>query len=212
MKKEWFLLTPLFSLFLANNTFAHPIAFKGSTSFMSMNTSTMNELYSHYSFSPRFSLGAKFVRIEERGQESFSVFPQLSVLLHRWNHPEFQANIYAYGGYGLNRAGGENGSTLFYGSEADIEDRRLYASMAYQGFRLSEFRDHHLLKARIGVAAYEAEYDEPAVWGILQYEWHPGSDTKHSVTPLMRIFYKNALLEAGSSIKGDWLLNFMIHY
>jgi len=197
---------------MSTNLIAHPIAYKGSISLMSMNSRDMNEIYTHYSFSPRLSLGAKFLRIEERKKESYSVFPQLSVLLHRWNQENFQANIYAYGGFGANKANDKTGTTVFYGGEADIEDRRFYLSTSFQGLRLSEFRDHHTLKARAGVAAYVAEYTEPAVWGIFQYEWHPGAEMKHQFTPIVRIFYKNALLETGSSIKGDWLLNFMIHY
>jgi len=179
---------------------------------MSLNSEEMNELFTHYSFNPRISLGAKFVRMKERGQESLSVFPQLSLLLARWNHPLFQANVYGYGGFGLNRVDEKNGTSLFYGAEADIEDRRYYFSSSFQSLRLSEFRNHLTLKARAGVSAYLAEYSEPSVWGIVQYEFHPGSDTVHSVTPLMRVFYKNALIEAGSSLKGSWLLNLMIHY
>lgn len=206
------LLVTIFLQLYSGRILAHPIAYQGSVSVMSMNSSRMNELYSHYTFTPRLSLGGKFVRIKERDKESYSVFPQLSLLLYRWNHPNFQANLYSYGGAGGNWANDKTGRTFFFGGEGDIEDRRFYFSTSYQGFKLSEFRDHYILRTRGGVAAYLAEYNEPAAWGIIQYEWHPGSDVRHELTPLMRVFYKNALLEAGSSVKGDWLLNFMIHY
>jgi hypothetical protein len=191
---------------------AHPIAYQGAVSAMSMNSSHTNELFLHYTFHPRFSMGAKVFRFQERGQESLSVFPQASVLLFRWNHPNFQANVYSYGGFGGSWSRDQHGTSVFYGGEADIEDRRFYFSAASQALHLSEFRTQRALKVRAGISAYLAEYNEPAAWGIFQYEWKPGSDVRHEFTPLMRVFYKNVLLEAGSSIKGDWLLNLMIHY
>ncbi len=212
MPKIFKLSTIIGLVFFFSSLNAHPTAYEDAKSVMSMNSPKMNELFAHYSFSPKLSLGVKYIRIEESKVESYSVFPQLSVLLHRWNHKAFQANVYAYGGYGGNWANDKRGTSVFYGGEADIEDRRLYTSVGYQVLRLSEFRDHPALKARAGVAAYLAEYTEPAVWGIVQYEWHPEAETKHEVTPLVRIFYKNALVESGVSLKGDWLLNLMIHY
>ena len=35
---------------------------------------------------------------------------------------------------------------------------------------------------------------------------------KLMLTPLLRFFYHNVLWEIGSSTRGDWMLNLMVHY
>jgi len=179
---------------------------------MSKNSSSMNEVWGHYSFSPRISIGAKWVRVQENEVDSYSAFPQLSLLLWRWNHEKFQANIYSYGGFGGNWANNKNGWSAYYGAEADIEDRRLYFSTSFEHLRQSEFRDLHSYRARGGVAPYVASFEEPASWVIVQYDYKPAASQEHHITPLLRLFYKNVLTEMGSSLKGDWQFNFMTHF
>ncbi len=191
---------------------AHPTAFKGAISAMSFNSPDMNDVLVHYSFSPRISLGARSVRIRERGLESYSVFPQLSLLLWRWNHEKFQANVYTYGGIGANWAQGQKSWSSFYGAEADIEDRQLYFSTGFEHLRQKKFRDFHQYRVRAGFAPYKASFTELASWMIVQYDFKPHAPQRHSVTPLVRLFYRNVLIEAGFSWKGEWLLNFMTHF
>ena len=67
------------------------------------------------------------------------------------------------------------------------------------------------IEARVGIAPYEAEYNEVASWFMVQAQWH-SSLTRHvAVTPLARFYYKSVLWETGVSTDGDWMLNFMFH-
>ena len=67
-------------------------------------------------------------------------------------------------------------------------------------------------EARIGVAPYEAEFNEIASWLMLQYQYHPMLTRKYALTPLIRLFYKSVLFESAVSTEGDWMLNFMFHF
>jgi hypothetical protein len=47
---------------------------------------------------------------------------------------------------------------------------------------------------------------------MLQGMYTPDVDRKVMLTPLLRFFYHNVLWEMGSSTRGEWMLNFMVHY
>jgi hypothetical protein len=214
MKKISSILMGLIASATLTQLHAHPTTFAGGTSLMSFNSAGMNKQWAHYSPSPRYSLGVQLTRIQEQdqGPELFSVHPQLAVLLHRWNQKHFQANLYAYGGVGRAWANDKSRWMGSYSIEADAEDRRYYTSLQFSEMRMSNFRNQQTYRARVGFAPYLADFDEWATWLIVEYDYRPEAPQEHSVTPLIRLFYRNALIEAGSSVRGDWMLNMMIHF
>jgi hypothetical protein len=62
------------------------------------------------------------------------------------------------------------------------------------------------------VAPYKAEIDQLATWIMLQGQFHPALSREWALTPLVRLFYRNVLLGGGASVKGDWMVNFMVHF
>lgn len=196
---------------------AHPVAFKGAISAISSNTQSQQDHLVHYSLSHRVSTGMRLIHSKTSQGDRYSVFPQLSFLLKRWNHSDFQANIYVFGGFGYERIDYsasplKQGWASVSGGEADIEDRRFYFSTQWESFNHSKLEWHFNTKNRVGVAPYLAEFDEPASWLILQHDYDSLGDGRHTVTPLFRIFYRRFLLEAGASHRGELLLNFMAHF
>jgi hypothetical protein len=47
---------------------------------------------------------------------------------------------------------------------------------------------------------------------MLQGMYMPKVDRTLTITPLVRFFYQNILWEMGSSTRGEWMLNLMVHY
>jgi len=104
---------------------------------------------------------------------------------------------------------------VLWKAEWDAEDRQFYARTRYQQeFQENEMRrDQTLL--RLGLAPYKAAADELTWWGMLEWTTERAQgDTalKHEVTPLVRLFYKNALVEIGMSVSGRATFNYMFHY
>jgi hypothetical protein len=145
--------------------------------------------------------------------EYITYFPQLDYLIKRWNNPDSQANIYAYGGYGgakLNE--GPTGSAGAVGVEADAESRSWLVLAKWEAMRSNVTSDFHYGELSLGVAPYEAEFNEIASWLIVRLQYHPTLRRAYAVTPLCRMFYRNVLVEMGASLAGDWMMNLMFHF
>ncbi|MGZ6469372.1 MAG: hypothetical protein ACXWQJ_18870, partial [Bdellovibrionota bacterium] len=141
--------------------------------------------------------------------------PQLDYLVKRWNEEHLQANIYAYGSYGVATMDSKNAKGAgLAGVETDAESRKYYASAKYEKMwgGKGAGRDFYQASGRIGIAPYEAEFNEIASWLMIQYQYHPLAVKDHSVTPLVRLFYKSVMVEAGVSTSADWMLNLMFHF
>lgn len=207
-----FATTFLLSLLASPVLEAHPAAFGGATSVISENSPDANHLTVHYSFTPRVSLGAHLTRMLGHSKDEWMLTSQTGLLLHRWNQKDFQANLYAFGGLGGLRHQGKTDLVGRSGAQFDIEDRRYYFMTEYSNHLIRNREDRHDLKLRAGLAPYLADYEELNSWLIVQYEFQPQSHRKHELTPLLRFFYRNVLLEAGSSLQGKWLLNLMVHF
>lgn len=191
---------------------AHPVAFKGAVGVMTWNQPFMTDDWVTYSFRPDTAVAARHMRFEmPEGQMQFFA-PQLDYLVKRWNEADSQANIYAYGAYGaLNYQSRTHGAGLG-GIEADAESRKYFVMAKYEQMWSDLGPDFYHGEARLGIAPYEAEFNEVASWFMVQYQWHPVLIKKNAITPLIRIFYKSVLLETGVSTDGDWMSNFMFHF
>jgi hypothetical protein len=138
--------------------------------------------------------------------------PQFDYLVKRWNESDSQANIYAYGAFGAVNFQDQTGSSGLAGAEADAESRKYFASAKYEKMWANLGPDFFDVEARLGIAPYEAEFNEIASWFMIQYQWHPRLTRQYAITPLVRLFYKSVLFETGVSTDGDWMLNFMFHF
>lgn len=202
----------IFSILIAFKAHAHPVAFKNATAVMTWNQTFMTDNWIAYSFRSDMAIAARTMRVEMADGRMDYYAPQLNYLVKRWNETDSQANIYVYGSYGAAHFLNETKNAGQVGIEVDAETRKHYISIEYEKMWTGIGPDMDRIKARLGVAPYEAEFTEVASWFMIQYQRHPFLIKKEVVTPLMRLFYKSVLFEAGVSTDGDWMLNFMFHF
>lgn len=201
----------LFLAFLSLSTFAHPVPFKGAVGVMTWNQPFMSDTWLTYSFKSDMAIAGRFLRMEMPEGESRYSGLQFDYLLYRDNGLDHQANVYLYGGGGAVHLDDSTGGASLVGFEADAENRRYFALIKAEQMTASIGPDFGHVEGRLGVAPYEAEYNELASWFMVQAQWHPSLEREFVFTPLARFFYKSALWEMGVSTDGDWMLNFMFH-
>jgi hypothetical protein len=190
---------------------AHPIPFKDAIAVTSLNQSFQSDASVSYSFNRRAAIGARFLRFDEGGHKSSMIAPQLNFLAKRWNGEGFQSNIYTAIAVGPASYNGHEHSAILTALEADAETRKLYVSGKAEKMWTGEGHDSWHLVSRVGAAPYVANFTQLATWIMVQYDYNPLLRGWDKVTPLVRMFYKSYLWEAGVSTDGDWLLNLMVH-
>jgi hypothetical protein len=202
----------VFSVSLAQEVFAHPVAYQGATGVMTWNQPYMSDIWLTYSFRSDMAAAARIMRFDAPEGRMQYFAPQFDYLVKRWNETDYQANIYAYGGYGAMNFQNKTEGAGLGGVEADAESRKYFVSAQYEKMWSNLGPDFYHTTARVGIAPYEAEFNEIASWLMIQYEYHPMLTKEYAVTPLIRLFYKSVLLESGVSTDGEWMMNFMFHF
>jgi hypothetical protein len=204
----------LLGAFIVSHASAHPVSYQGALSVMTWNQPYMTDLWTTYSYRWNAALAARYMRMDmEDGSEMKIYLPQADFLLYRKNGRNYQANLYAYGGYGKETMAGESDGVGLLGIEADAENRKYYSAVGFQSILPGLGPNIYQTTARLGVAAYEAEFNELGTWLIAQYQANPQLSLRQDLTPLVRLMYRNVLAEAGVGVThGDWLLNFMVHF
>lgn len=208
--KKTFLIAALISISL--KSFAHPVSYQGSTSVMTWNQPFLNDFMVNHSFRKDMAIALRNMRMQMPGNEMKANFLQGSYLLKRWNEIESQSNIYVFGGVGLAREFTNSQFLKTYGFEIDSESRIYYVSAKFQGLVADKITDVYQAQLRIGVATYPSEFNEIASWLIISLQYEPQLIRQWIATPMMRFFYKNVLWELGSSLEGDVMTNFMVHF
>lgn len=206
---------------------AHPVVFDGGTAVMGHQQGEMAEV--EVIHSPRWWYGLGIA--SERMASSTKLLGKASILVWRGNYPDFQSNFYLGLGGGkkwssnseshqsaaAHRASQQKSAEWLYqwNAEWDGEDREIYGRVHHQQtFGHDNSRSDHS-KVRVGYAPYKATANEPALWGMLEWTMHSTenfSKIEHNVTPLVRFFYRTALFEVGSSLSGQFMLNYMFHF
>jgi hypothetical protein len=203
----------VFSLLMSASALAHPTSYQGATSVMTWNQPFLNDTMVTYTFANRAAIAARYMRMVMRdGEEMYTYMPQLNLLVSRWNEDDHQANIYLFGGGGVQELRNEKQFMGLAGIETDAESRWWYVSAKYQALIPKAGDTIHQTQFRTGVAAYASAYEELASWFILSVQYEPQLLREVTITPMARMFYKNVLWEVGSSLKGDWMLNIMFHF
>lgn len=171
---------------------AHPVIYQGGVAVNSSNMEKLSNHYVLYSLTPKFSLGAEAWRFDKKEYGFF----KFNNLLFRKNTSHSQGNLYLHTGLGTE-------STYQAGLEGDWETRRLYSSLKHL-----QFNHQRVTQARLGFSPLERSFEDLQVWAMFQVM--VTRDTT-MLTPLLRFFYHNVLWEMGSSLKGEWMLNLMVH-
>lgn len=199
------------------SAWAHPVTYQDGWAIMTWNQPSMTDTWISYSATSSFAGTARYMQMRESESEKRELYlPQVNFLLKRWNMTGSQSNIYLFGGYGVEKLNGETSEGVALGAvEMDWESRKLYGSAEYQALRLSQNDPLDLIKVRGGFAPYLTEFENLHTWFMVQVDHRNRVDTSFAedltVTPLLRFIYQNVLWEVGSSLDGEWMLNFMVH-
>lgn len=167
-----------------------------------------------HSFTSKQSLAARYLRLDTRDGERTFYIPQVNFLLKRWNELDSQANVYLSLGHGGEKVNSSFKNTSSAALEADWESRKYYVSFR-EDVLLSHKdskRNIYSTKVRAGFAPYLAEFNEINGWFILEATKSNKMNEEYKLTPIIRLFYHNILLEFGSTMKGDSQFNFMVHF
>lgn len=205
MKK---LITLLF--IFSTSAFAHPVIYQDGWAISSSNMEDYSNNYVMYSFTNRFAIGVDHWRFTHHENNNDLGLLKLNHLLWRHNGEDSQANIYLHGGLGIEDQEFDvkrTRGTYLYGAEADWETRTLYTSAKHY-----QFQNTAVTQARVGFSPKTAPFEDLQTWFMLQAMHINNVNEEVMITPLVRFFYQNVLWEMGSSTRGDWMLNLMVHY
>lgn len=207
----------LLGTLLAPDSIAKPIAFAGGTTAMvEYGAGTMEEAQVFFAPSHRYSVGGGYLKLESDvdGRERSIAYARANLLVKRWNLEAAQANVFAWGG-----AGGASGNdfsggvfTGNAGAQADYETRRVYASLKTDFYDSSEFT-HRIDTLQLGVAPYEHEYDQLAVWLVVQGRTYTGDLYRGTEwAALLRAFKGSVWVEAGVTEDGNLQSMLMVNF
>lgn len=198
-------------LFITFKVSAHPVIYKDGFAVSSANMQDYSNNYVMYSFTNRFAAGVEHWRFGKDDRHNNDLgLAKFNGLLWRHNGDDSQANLYFHSGIGVeDREIGEKETrvTGLVGLEADWETRVLYTAVKHY-----QFQNTYVSQARVGFSPRTAPFDDLQTWFMLQGMVIKDIEDEVMITPMLRFFYHNVLWEIGSSTRGDWMLNLMVHY
>jgi hypothetical protein len=197
------LLLTAFCAIVHEKAWANPVSFKGGYGVMPAYNKDWSDLQVNYSVTNRYSLGmSTFYREGTNSPATFGL-GQFNYLVKRWNELDSQANVNLSLGVGGRHDSQDNGALAGYGAlEADYETRRIYAQVSAETLQSGDSVQFSRYRARVGFAPYVAPFDALQTWVVLQVDEMPEMHEDTRVTPFLRFFYNNLVLELGASIEG----------
>ena len=186
---------------------AKPIAFaRGHTLMFEYGAGTMNEAQVFYAPRYWYSLGGGWLELtsEDRRLLRHITYVRANLLAKRWNLPNAQANVFAWGSLGNATGNDFAGSTLArnVGMQLDYETRRLYGAFRSDLHESDRF-SHRIDTLQLGVAPYKHDYDTLATWFVVQGRRYTGGLAKGTETAfLVRFFKGGAWVEVGATTGG----------
>lgn len=195
-------------MFVGSEAQAHPVSYQGSLMLESYNMHNMNENNAFYSPKHWWSVGVQNFRFQDGTQNQNSLYPRVA-FLKRWNQTNAQVNLYVWGGAGWARYGENDGYSTMAGTQFDAESRRLYFNTQFQTLQHNDVQDVYMVRTSAGAAPYLANSGELQGFIIVQAFYSSIATEPWSIGPMIRLYYKSVLVELGSSVRGEWMLNFM---
>ena len=208
-------LTGLVLLVIAFSAHSHPVIYQGGKVISSFNMASYSDNQAHYSITSKWSAGLNHWRFTKGDKNTEMGLARVNHLLWRKNGEDSQANIYLLTGLGLVDSEIEVRRTeevYLGGFEADWETRTLFTALKFYHFTSPEVTDISMAQGRIGFSPFESGFEDLQTWFMIQAMVMPDVDPTVIITPMLRFFYKNVLWEMGSSTRGEWMLNLMVHY
>lgn len=209
-----FRLLGLIVFLISQSALAHPVIYEGGKVFSFSNMPSYSDNQALYSLTPKIAAGLNHWRFTKDERNTEFGFARLNYLLKRINGEDSQANIYLLSGVGMvdSEIGSRATEEAYMGGvEMDWETRTLYTSLKHYQFASPEVTDIGMTQARIGFSPVEANFEQLQTWFMVQAMYMGEVDQTVTVTPFLRFFYQSVLWELGSSTRGEWMLNLMVH-
>ena len=201
-------------LLVAGTAHAAPMGFAGSAMTMADYDESWRMLSANYALTRSDAVGASLSELRPESTSRRETLTQVEYvrLLKRWNLSDAQANVWLFGGLGeLDRGDAGSHTAWSPGIQADYETTRLYAAATARLYRAGSVeRDQYSVRA--GFSFYEANYDEPQPWLIVDAKRMVGLYDGWELTPMLRIIHKRFFIEGGVSDRGNVRANLMITF
>ena len=176
----------------------------------------MAEAQYFYAPSYRYSIGGGHLRIDA-DDDSFTrdiSYLRGNLLVKRWNLPDAQGNVFAWGSLG-NASYTEDRDRAFaynLGAQGDYETLRWYGSLRTDWHRSSNF-EHRIDTLQLGWAPYPHDYEGVATWLLLQGRHYTGGIYDGIESAVMLRFFKgNTWVEAGVTNDGKLQAMLMFNF
>lgn len=187
---------------------AKPIPYTGGWMLMQENNTRENLFHAVYGLSPDFSTGLSSEWFKDKGYWLHSA--QLNYLAYRDNTPHAQTNLFLMSGAGAALKNDVAHPAGWIGLLADWETRRLFFSYDNNFTYAHTIEASFAQRVKAGVAPYVGNYKDLHTWLMLQFEHYPDTNHEFVVTPLIRLFKDNYLVEIGYSSDHKILFNWNI--
>ncbi|MBY0386176.1 hypothetical protein K2X05_13545 [bacterium] len=171
----------------------------------------MSETSVTYSFHRRLATGLEYDRLQIGKTDTSWGLVELNGLLKRWNGEDSQANVYVLTGVGAywdNQR--EDSFASKWGVQADYETRQFYTLAQFVSWHSDQIDSNYALY-RLGFAPFTAGHNELNIWCIAQFDYNKDMRNEVQITPFLRFYFKNVLWEVGSSLRGNFYGQFMVH-
>ena len=186
---------------MSSSAHANPVSFKGGYGVMPAYNKDWFDIQLNYSVTNRYAVGAS--SYYRQGKDSTAEFGigQFNYLIKRWNELDSQANVNASLGFGGRHDSEKSDAVAAYGAlEADYETRRIYSQVSAETLQSDDNVQFSRYRSRLGVAPYKSAFDRLNTWLVMQVDIMPEMDESVRVSPIVRLFYNNFVLEAGASL------------
>jgi hypothetical protein len=216
--KRFKILAPCLALLFSHYASAGPMGFGGSVMSMGDFNNNWREAFINYAVTPRDAIGVSATYMRSDDKEKTRTLEELTYtrLLHRWNLPHAQANLWFVGGIGalqgedklVGKKDDFDKIMVTPGVQFDYETTRIYLAAAHRLYRASNI-NHDFTSLRAGFSFYETEYDKTQPWFILEARNMNGLSDKIEITPMLRFINKSFFVEAGMNTDYKPRFNFM---
>jgi hypothetical protein len=202
----------LCALLLSVQAQARPMGFKQSWMLMGDLSPDEQMLLLNYAVTAKDAVGVGVQRM--RPDDKRFTHDEASVnytrLLHRWNLPDAQANLWFVGAVGAVRGDDFSGTKTLIAPAVmfDYETTRLYFSAEAKLYRAGNIH-HDAVSAKAGFSFYEVNYDETQPWLIVQAKRTQQLSDKTEITPSLRLIHKNIFVDIGVNNSRKAKLSFM---
>jgi hypothetical protein len=201
-------------LALVTDASALPMASEGSFMVMAdTNSGGDRDIAANFAVTGRDALGVMAARWKEpvlhlgrhpQHHERETLGVTYTRLVHRWNLPHAQANLWFVGAVGRARGHAWPDERSFWSPSvmADYETTRVYLGAGFEPKRGSGLR-HDTATMRAGFSFYEVDYEEVQPWFVVEAKrTRYASTSRDEVTPMLRLIHRGLFVELGRNREG----------